>query len=57
VLRFLGDEALRREIVLSQRAAIAGTLSYSAGMRRVMRQLHARLAERHTASELSLSAA
>lgn len=57
VSRFLGDEAMRREIVLSQRAAIAGTLSYSAGMRRVMRQLHARLAERHTASELSLSAA
>lgn len=44
VRQFLHDRESRRALALEQRAAIADTLSYTAGMRRVMRSLHGLLA-------------
>lgn len=43
VRRYLADPALRRDVVMQQRSAIAGVLSYTAGLRRVIRELHGHL--------------
>lgn len=41
--RFAADADLRREIALEQRAAVVETLSYKAGLRRVIASIHRRL--------------
>ncbi|MCP9861437.1 hypothetical protein [Cyanobium sp. Cruz-8H5] len=55
--RFLPDADLRKSLALQQRSAVLGTLSYTSGMKRVMRELHELLSARFGRQEQSLNAA
>lgn len=54
---FLAQPELRRQIAMQQRSAVEQTFSYREGMRRVISQLHQRLAERYPVQQMSLTAA
>lgn len=56
VRQYLADPALRRTLVMQQRSAIAGTLSYTAGLRRVIGELHKHLARMAASSRHAIAA-